>query len=511
VEAGTGIFTDQTQMVTFVASDGTTYATREVLFYTAGGGGNRLSPGGFSNPTPVVTPVSFISNSNGWGNSIANSVGVAGSANNLAGSVTANGLCFTTAYEGYTTYGGTAVNADGLSNVGTYTSATSPFTLVANAVYRVRVTMTGSLSTAGAASVSETVPFWDFQLTNQTGYGCYGADWYISDAYGGANAVLTSGKTFDFWWAPPAISTPQWNASATGAFRTSSTDSGLGTTNQTAEMSPTLVFRMLQDDSAGAWERGGSVCLTGMQVDRWDISQMTTVSTDWSIASGAFAEANGTSSGNVNTSLGRVGTWTIAYTGGNLVITPIGNTASEASGQGLGLEYVWAQAGSNGAAAYPGAGATSAAPYATLSNVYPVPWKPNTLYQITANIAASSSADAPNPPDAFLFGMDDFSNEVDMFSMSANVGGDYLGTTAAAPGAPAPAAPTTTPSTYMAFFWSQTPSLGIDPISGTTIPYMQSLQPILYVLDTNAAAGRSGNKTGSITVSGMAVNEVSFP
>jgi hypothetical protein len=339
------------------------------------------------------------------------------------------------------------------------------------------------------------------------------------DAYGGLNsgayAVLSSGLTLDFWWTPLAAGTPQWQSPATGAFRDVSqggTDTADGSVTATY-IQPTVVMRLFEIDSNGPYAtylRGGSICLTSMQIDRWNLDSMTTISNDYSIGAGTgtpFAEAatNGNvDSGNVTTTYGQVGSWTVVYNAdGSITMTP--SAAVAALPNGLGLQYVTPQVGTNLPSNY--AGGQPDAYYAGLLKDYPITWKPNTLYQIQADIATT---DANNPPDYLVLGAGEWTNEADMISFVGNTGGDYNGGNVTK----GPGALTATKATYMAFWYSNMTTLANQVIGGVNhvTPALKTWQPYFYVTETAAAVGRSaGNRTGGVTLSRLAVNEVTFP
>jgi hypothetical protein len=478
----TGTLSAETQLVTFIASDGSSYTTKEVEFYTAWGQPNHLS-GNFK--TNVLTYTFGGGVTNGFTSSNI------GTVSPIVLSWT-HGMCLTTTKRN-------TPNTNVL-NIAEYDSPLGAIPIVDNAVYRIRLTMNGSNAAVGAT------PFWDVMVTNPYiagppahGANCYGSDLLILDNTGGANGMTTAAKTFDYWWAPPAITTAQWRDTTNGAFRPS-----LAT-----DLESRLSFRALEADSTAAvsnWLKGGDVCITNVTIDRWDIGSMTVGANDWNVDStvgGGFAQATGTSGGNVdvrNVDLGN-GVFAASFTGGALTLTPPSGTTN-ASNQ---LAYVFSQVGTANENGYDYSQPyTDATYWARITNNFPVPWKANTLYQITANLGAATLAAETNPPDAIEIGMSDPSNEVNMYNLTVTEGG----TASTTPGLlnPGPGAPrynggVTQP--FRAFFWSQTPS------AAGSAPW-QHLRPLLIFINS-ATVTNNGNNTGAVTLTKFSVDEVTFP
>jgi hypothetical protein len=332
--------------------------------------------------------------------------------------------------------------------------------------------------------------------------------------------------TVDLWWAPLPLTTAQWNNAATGAFKSpgqggSDTNSGLDP-NFATDIQPEVLFRLFDEDSSVAYAtylRGGSVCLSSLQIDRWDFSQMTDLGADFEIGNTTkpFAEAPLTGSpgsgGTVSTKEGdTLGTWSIVYNAsdGSMTITPTGSTAALAAN---GLQYVHPQVGSMFPSAYnlPSTDTTAAqvdSYYSTLPNSFPITWKADTLYEVTLDIKGT---DANNPPDYVVLGVGQFTNELDMISYCADTAGDYI--VATGENTPGPGAPNATAATYRAFWYSHTPTLGYLLVNSAnhSVPGFQTWQPYFYVTETAAGFGRAGNKTGGVTISNLSVHEVTFP
>jgi len=491
----TGIQATQTEEITFYASDGTTYGTsKPVYFYTDLTGADRISVSQTAGqPTPVFTPPPFSSTqSNGFVGGVTNSGGSAATHDSM--SATANGLCFTVPSRSNS---GTGANS--VTNTLSYTSAQGIIPIVANAVYRIRVTLNGSQTAVGST------PFWDLNLQNPqvtvggvgTVANMYGADMYILDNEGGANSVIssTNGQTFDFWWTPAAVSTPQWNDATNGAFAP----------NYAGSLTTVLQFRMLDTDAnpgIQAWLKSGTICLSQMAIDRWDLGSIVKPTTpDWIIDSGTgktgFVQ-NTTGNGNFQLN-NAYATATVSYSNGALVVAPPAGT----TGASLQVTNIWPGKDTLvGTQTY----SNTPADNAIIQEAYPVPWKSNTLYQITINLAANSAADASQMPDAYFLGMSTASNEANYQSMITSIGFWPSGGNRQNVG---PGAPTTTASTYMAFYYGQHQSAGSVQynIPGSVFDW---LQPFLQIVNTNAVQGNGAN-TGKTVISQFAVYEVTFP
>jgi hypothetical protein len=482
------VVASQIEQITFYASDGTTYgvspANPPVYFYTDVTGANRLS-GGASFVTVVPTEPVNASAPHGFVGAVNNSGDPSGK--NMSQGLTANGACFTVPLRG---------TAGSASNVGTFTSALGIIPVLSNQVYRIRVTMNGSQAAVGST------PFWDVNIQNPGTAGSgqasnlFGGDMLILDNEGGANSVISSanGQTFDFWWAPAAIATPQWNDATNGAF----------STNYSQALTTQLVFRMLDSDNNGlqAYTRSGSVCMTNLQIVRWDLGTMVVGANDYKIDStvgSGFVQNNAGGTGNTWLN-NAVGTATLSFANGAVTVAPPAGTTADSNqvtniwpGKDL---LVGTQTYSN-----------TTADNNIIRETYPVPWKSNTLYQVTADLAAANSTDAQNMPDAYYIGMSTVSNEANYQNGITNEGFWPGGAGRENVG---PGVPTTTASTYMAFYYGQTASVGVLQYS---IPasVFDWLRPFVQIINTNAVDIGNGNNTGSTVISKITVNEVTFP
>jgi len=466
-----GVVDSQTEELTFYASDGTTYGvSKPVYIYTEIGVLSRLSQGPVTGPT-VVQPPTAVNPSSPNGLTASN----LGTNNDLDTGDTA-GLCFNVTLRG---------SNKGTASLAMYTGAVGAIPLVQNAVYRIRVTMNGSQTTPGLT------PLWDLSIGDPSA-NLYGADLFIFDngGSGNPNSVIssTNGTQIDFWWTPPAVATAQWNDAANGAFSTAY----FASNNQSQFM-----YRVLDVDTnpaISAWTKSGTICMTNMGVDRWDLSTMVTGTTDWKVNSttGNGFVLNTTAGGGNIQQLTSAGT-TLSFTGGAMKITPPAGTNATsvdlfqfapATNTTLGISYN-----------------NSAADGLAIAQQFPVAWKANTLYQVTANIGASDAASELAPPDVIFLQMLSVTNAIDYQA--------YVTETTTTPftggGPGSPRYNGGVGQTYMAFYYGQTPPT----VNSSYFAQWNALQPMLSIYNTGAFT--SSLNTGSITLSQFAVNEVTFP
>lgn len=447
------------QVVTLYASDGTTFTSEDVIFYT--------SNGGFDGFTGEMPPYERVKQETFSGT-------VAGFAytNYGATSGTAGGtaLCI----EGGADHPGTTENPDG-AYIGQWDSAYNYITVAANTVFNIRAYVNGSQTSAGHT------PFWDMYVSNYVwdgsamrGLNLFGGDAYIQDNRGGANSALStssgSGTLYQMWWTPLAIDTPQFTNSTSGAFIAANAD-GLGAS---------VSFRMLDVDAQNGKDKSGSLCLTTLIVDKWPLSSMRLIGSSpiWSVNGGQFAAANASGTGTVLAET-FVGTQ-FTYPSGNLLITP--STAS------AGVDVITITPGRNLDWAIDDDPATTQNEAQAIADNFPVAWQSDKLIMLTAEMAAPTATDASNPLDVILLGMDNPTNEVLMESFVTNEA-NFCAT------------PKTTAATYRAFFWTHK-------VSVSTNAYHKFLRPRLFFY--NSASLTKGNNTGATRVSKLAVQEVVF-
>jgi hypothetical protein len=439
----------ETQAVTLYASDGTTYSAKTVFFYTDNGGSDRISQ-----PAAAATPVRTFSFT-GTAEGMAFGDYSGGSVTSSTSSGTA--ICMT------------SPQADG-GNYAFWYGQVGDFPLTKNAVYHLRAKVNSSQTTPN------TVPFWDIVIDNGPdngghGMNLYGYDMMFFDNEGGANAALSDangGKSFHLWFAPMPVGTAAWNDTTNGAFNAANAG---GTPNANAAR---LQFRML-DVGTGvhAATAFGTLCLTDLVVERFDLSAMQTIGNVYDNSNMSAA----TSSGGTTLVAGFF-TPTVTFTSGDLTVTP--------STAGRDLELVTIDPATN--LLY------DLANPSTIADNYPVAWTSNTLYQITVDMAAPDANSETNPWDCYEIGMDGPSNEVIVTSF---VTATKNGATNVMCGTPKQG----TAQTYMQFFYTHNES-------ASSVSQFHFLRPRVTLI--NVAGLTVGNNSGGVTISSIKVNKVSF-
>jgi len=496
------------QLITFVASDGTTYSSpqkgAEVFFYTDFGGQSRLST-----PVSTYTPVAgipgetmtFPGTTHGFVKTINyNAPSTTGSG--VVGSST-SGLCFSVPSARGLKSGGAVW---GVKNMAQWDSTVGIVPYVDGQLYRFRLTLIGDQ----VASQASYVPLWDF-IINSSGL-VYNGDTFICDNpyQGGKNAVLNTDKVFDIYFTPPAVATSGWNDPVTGAL---ACDAAFKAASQPDDTSMSLTFRFIDADETTAiqsWLRKGMVCLKSMQVDRCDINAVQTVKTDWKIDStnGGFKDCTvGTGGGNFwSVYYGdTTATPTVNVTGGKLYYKPPSNT-TPASNQ---LFYIFpgltsgAPTAINSLSANFGTTATDA-DKAIINQLYPVPWNAKTLYRFSADISAGSAPDAQNQTFGIFFIINTVSNEYTAQTLVTCHGGNWSGSrSTAGPGAPTFGKAN---NTYQSYFYGNTP---------TGVAQMDYIKPFIGLENLGGPNGGTfksdGALNGTTVISRIAVDEVTAP
>jgi hypothetical protein len=246
----TGILTSQTASLTLYASDCSTYGVRVIEVFTASNSTDTMVGG--------LEPVFDLDLENdpntrtGW---IGGVTGGSGSTSSASG-----GLCMTVPDPG--------------NNVVAWISPPNFITLVADYVYRTRLT----LSTTQTAA--DQIPFLNciynnlyFDASFNALGNNYGGEAWILDVDGGAQGIgRPQGRTdYDFWMTPNAALTPQWNGDIDAA--NSAFDSSVDSINDI-----NLMIRVL--DLAGAAINAGlddgTICVRRVRVDRAPWSSLNT-------------------------------------------------------------------------------------------------------------------------------------------------------------------------------------------------------------------------------------------
>jgi len=429
------------ELVTLVASDGTTYATQIVEMWSENNAIDHR--GGLPTPTQV-TVMSFTASTMGW-----NSGSPFGS---ITASRTASGLCL-------------EVPAAGVNFNDWHYSSFGLIPLVANQVYRVRVTM----STTSAANQT---PLWQFVHENGSGADpsavpllAYGGETLFLDNVGAANAPspITGGRaTFDLYIAPPPVTTAQWNSTTTGPFAAANASS----------KDARGIFRVIDVENTGYGGEtdAGQVCMRDIDIVRWDVNSGVAGATDLDVTS--FTDA-GTSGG------GPAGAWQTDSIVGVTATTFAGGVATIApSGAGWGSVEV--------AIFRPGDKTANVATGENIADNYPVTWDSNVVYHITMNLAGNNDA---SPPDIMRLGADTPTQEV--------IGNCYWTTKYSLSAMPKSG----TPQTYHFFYYSNNRTASV-------VTNFNRIRPRLDVICRTDF--QESTNQGSIAASACKVQRVQF-
>jgi hypothetical protein len=360
------------EVVTLIASDGSTYTMKEIIVYTDNGGEDRLSP-----QAEIVLPKIDLTQT---------PAGDAGfDQTTPIGAVTystANGACIT-------------VPATG-ANLGSFLTDPNFIDLTARSVYQIRCEVATDQSGDGQ------VPFWDVVIANLyqnhpvtgaplNGPNSYGGDYLFLDADGGANAAEDSvGKTatrgrrvFEIWYAPPQVDVASWNDTSTGAFS--------ATNNPIVDFS--IEFRVLDVDGGHQPATNpdlGTVCLQSIEVFKHDFDQLMANVT------GTVYDVSNITASTHNVNFLITGSTTVSFSGGNVTVSP---TASP----GWEVEVVSVNPGDGVADPVTGTG---------VPDDYPIDWVDDTLFAVQVTASAPNALGESDPPDALRLGIDTITNEL---------------------------------------------------------------------------------------------------
>jgi len=448
--------TDQTQLVTFFASDGTTASQTgtmhetgvangpDVWFYTQSAGGDRLS-GGARWDTPEMDHRTFPSNASGFTWSFGGG--------NCTSATNANGICINVGTTG--------------DNSGKWVGPYGMLTLTQNKFYRIRANIIGSQSATGTAN---DVPLWDMIINNfssgQQGWNLYGLNYFFLDNTGRANAAtnVSGGKQFSAFWCPSPVSASLWNGTT-----------GIFSSENASRKDAFIEFRILDSGAGiGSDARTGSLCLDDLVIETMDIAALD------SIAATPYAPTsltNAASGGNYH--MAATSTFTAAYDANGITLTPAG------SGATTGFAEV-----------VPGDGDLSS--IAEYGDDFPVPFEAQKLYLVTMELQAPQTADQNAPPDVFWLGADTPTNELICLTYVTGSGlaGGAVGHIAM---------PTTTAQPYKALFYSNYATVA-DTIGGTNNPQFKAFRPKFMVGNTTDLSFTTN--TGAIRVRSVRVDEI---
>jgi len=451
--SGTGIIDAETQAVTFYASDETTMAvSKPVWFYT------QVGPDGFKSPAVTCYGPNDFTASTGW-----TYVGLGGNVSSSFDSANSQ-LCITTTQ---------SATVDSLAEwKGPYGSQANQcvIPLVANSVYQIRVKLNSSQATVDNAPMFDlTVNNFDQVSGNYVGGNGYGANYFFLSNVGGANAAVTTsgGKQFEFWWCPSPVSVARWND-------TSDTQAGPFAPSMAAHRNAFVEFRILQAASNAGTNGNkafGTVCLTWIQVDRYDMSSMQTVG---SPAYNPGTITNSASGG--NSTAGTPSNLTATFSGGTLTLKPTNKDNAAVL-------------------VNPGNNVVDYTNQAASVDDFPCTMANNELYMVSAGLDAPTQTDADNPPAIFWLGADTLTNELICLSWVAPVNFWHHAMPA-----------TGSVQTYKAFFHTNytTNNGGVAQYS-----WWKIFRP-RFMLMNNTSLGSNEAKTGAVRMSWMRVDKVTF-
>lgn len=359
-----GLVASQTQTITLIASDGTTFTGRSVVVYTSNNTSDSVSGGCLT----TILDLDFENDPNaisGWYGAV-----IAGGGSTATAIGTAlRGLCMSVPALGNNNVGWT------YAIVGGGVGSGALIDLVDNAIYRCRTYVSTGITTGGQT------PLFDFTYANTyvdpgagfafIGGGNYGGEHIILDNEGGAgfgsNAPGTTRPFLDLWISPAAMLTQQWK---TGAF--------VGAAD--AENDMFLTYRLLDFDAAGvnAQVDQGDVCVRRLIVARADLATFTAAT----VYNPAISTT--THSPFLCTEVTNPGGCTGVPVGATAAIN---NTTKEAN-------YVLLASGLGGRFNLIPFDQTLPPPVTINRQVYPVQWQANSLYLTRARIRSNVNGGA---------------------------------------------------------------------------------------------------------------------
>lgn len=463
--AATGIIREE--LVTFFASDGNAVTSDTVWVYTENDGTDRLSTDGGGTPPVQVYHEAFTAGTAGWAQ-LDNPI------ENATTQYANQKLCITLGLTG--------------NNLAQWGSAYGLINLAANSVYRVRLDMTTNQTTARG------VPFWDFIFQNIESTGnpprgdyAYAADYLFLDNVESNNAIkgpANGRNVFYCWFTPAPVLTPQWNSATSGAF----------TTANDPNNDFRMVFRSIDADSAGilAEQDSGQICLDEITVDKFDLANMTEVSTLVSLTTFQGGTDAGSSAANGVRKRDVIGN---ADGGSSTVTFPNGGETMRVvpgRSEGWKVELTFLTPGDNNdpniASGNYGNGAAS------MDN-YPIPWNSDQLYMMRVVAKAPNQAGVDDGPDAIRLGFEAKTLEL--------LGDQYAITGLGRAGAPKlEAAP------YVFFYWTHTKTTLTNPPQAAFLKWKLDI----FNTDTyNRPTVENVYNQGGVDFESIEVLSVSFP
>jgi len=341
-------------VVTFFASDGSSYSSQDIIVYTDNDGTDRMSPDEGGERVYYKD----------WTASSAGATGQVVQGTATASYVSGTGLCL-------------EVPLTGSNAVQWYTGY--DIECVDGSVWLLRMAMSSNVSTVG------TTPLWATVFENQAI--AFGGESMFLDNTGGANAVGAS-KNFYYWLTPIAVLAPQYSGNFVVAFD--------GMTDMR------LIYKMLDVDSGGygAELDAGRVCMSETEAKRFDITKMSETALVENITTLTDAGAGPTPAGNYQIDVAG-DTSSVSFAGGNLTVAPTdGNWES--------VKVV----------VRPGDKIANPGTMENALDNWPLTWEGNTTYLIQYEMSAPSTAAQSNPPDVVRVGVDQPTFELIMLNYS---------------------------------------------------------------------------------------------
>jgi hypothetical protein len=374
------------QVMTLIASDGTTISSKSFMAFIDNDGFDRLS-GGVG--TRVYTGDFTGSATNGW---VAEDALFG--ASSVTNTATANGLCANAAAQG--------ANISGWVSQAQYTGSNAVYNTISmanNAVYEVRLTV----STTAQAGFT---PMWYFNFQNTLDW--YGGTYIIFDnglnPNAGANAPAPLGRSvFTEFVNAPAEGTATYTAALANPANATFKDFRLRL--QTLDVGST------GNDPYGAAGDQGSICWSRVEVDKWDIGSMQIQSTPYSVTNVTqpVNAAPGVQNSDANAVLvndfSPAGISTVTYTGGDVKMMPTSTTAWQATSNSDQTHSAFFQI-------VPGDGTDALTGGADMIDNFPLVWDADQLYRVVVTLQAPDAISESNPPDYFYVGSEVPTNEL---------------------------------------------------------------------------------------------------
>lgn len=461
-----GLIMEQSQVVTFFCSDGTSYSQKSLLFYSTNNDYDKLSGALWTQTKSEAPKPNGTWKPEGWTAGVTSSTW----------SSTGSGLCIIAPLAG--------------ANVAEFVSPAPYFNLTKNSVYRIKMQMNSTQGTVGKT------PLWDLVIENTNATGTFGMMAYMMDTMfyddpfnGGSNTVVNTsqGDWKSIYWTPAGVLTPQWDKIFTSAYDNVN--------------DPRLRFRILDVDGVGMGQtKFGAICIQNIVVDSVPISRTRVVKNVIKIANGGVVQANAGGTGNVEVQslTGAPQKLQVTYSGGAVTVKPTATVvpASYNNGNGLvsstGQQFEFAEVHA----------ATTADNFADSLDNWPISWEANVIYRLQVGLSAPSALDAAHPWDAIFMGF--HSRTFELFADGFITSRDLLGSPAYIVGSDGKV----TPQLYTMFFSSGKGSKAAS--SNARLNWIVRFANTPAVSFPSNSATTDPINTGAVTVHSVQVDTVDF-